>query len=150
VAAEVFEANRLEAEETNVELLGAAELPDAPVDAAHARLVLHNLVLNGLRFHDRRKNERWVRVGARREESAPGWWRVEVADNGVGISRGLQVHLASASIGRPDDSHLAGLGVAVSREAIERLGGRLEISSREGVGTTAWFTLAEKQEPDGG
>jgi signal transduction histidine kinase len=149
IAAEVFEANRLEADALGVDLL-ADPLPATPVDAAVARLALHNLVLNGLRFHDRRKNERWVRVSARREEGAPVWLRVEVADNGVGISPGLQLHLAKVSIARPDESNLAGLGLAICREAVERLGGRLGLTSREGVGTAAWFTLAEKQEPTGG
>jgi signal transduction histidine kinase len=150
LAAEVFDSHRLEADALGVALVGVADLTETPVDAARCRLVLSNLVLNGIRFADRAKPERWVRLAAGPEPGAPSWWRVEVADNGVGISEPLQSHLLRGSLRRPDDSYLAGLGLPITREAVEQMGGRFGLASRSGLGTTVSFTVSERSAADRG
>ena len=67
-----------------VELRIASPLPEVAVDAAKLRLALLNLVFNAIKHADHSKPSRWVeiRVGA---GGARGEWRVDVADNGVGL-----------------------------------------------------------------
>jgi len=68
----------------------------------------------------------------------------EVTDTGVGMTpdeleRAL---LPFVQVGRPLVSQEgSGLGLPLSRQLIERLGGRFEIASTVGVGTTVTITV---------
>jgi two-component system, sensor histidine kinase and response regulator len=115
----------------------------ARLRADHERLrqVLLNLGVNALRFTPRGR----VALSMRR---APGdgpelTLRVEVADTGIGIAREAQPRLFQP-FSQLDDpagrrSGGAGLGLAISRSIIERMGGRIGVDSEPGAGSTFWF-----------
>jgi hypothetical protein len=71
--------------------------------------------------------------------------RVDVADNGIGISPSDQEMIfekfrqaGDTLTQKPKGS---GLGLAISREIINHFGGRLWVTSAEGAGSTFSFTL---------
>lgn len=57
-------------------------LPVVMMDPRALDLVLTNLMLNAIRYHDPEKTNRYVRVAARQTDEA-GLWTVTVADNGL-------------------------------------------------------------------
>jgi len=124
------------ARHNNVELQILEPLPEITVEGARIRLILSNLLVNGVRYADRSKHERWVRLGADRHNAA---LRIEVVDNGVGISREDQERIfqfreRGDSSGPGDGGK--GLGLAIVREAIQQLGGETRLESEPGTGST--------------
>ena len=106
-------------------------------DEAALVRVLHNLVGNALKFTD----EGSVVVAARR--AAGGGVAFEVRDTGIGIDPAFlprifgQFEQESTGHGRRYEG--AGLGLALSRQMVERMGGTIAVESEKGVGTT--FTV---------
>jgi signal transduction histidine kinase len=126
-----------------VELRIAGPLPDVAVDAGKLRLALLSLVSNAIKHADRAKPVRWVeiRIGP---GSARGEWRVDVADNGVGlpaIERPIEQSVggeagASPSVERQE------IGIVLATEAVRQLAGRLWIDANEaGQGTRVSFSM---------
>ena len=79
---------------------------------------------------------------------AESGWQLVVSDTGVGIPAGEQAKLfspffrasnvgAAGRTGTPG----AGLGLMISRAIVELHGGRIEVASTEGVGTTVTVSL---------
>ena len=104
--------------------------------------VLINLLGNAFKFTERGT----VSVNVRLETEAEARRiRFEVADTGVGISPSQQERLfqpftqADSSTTRKYGG--TGLGLAICKQLIELMGGRINVSSAEGVGTVFWFTL---------
>ena len=137
-AAEVFSA---QAEAKNVDLLShcTADLPLTTVgDAARMRQILHNLVGNAVKFTESGE----VRVFAAPERGPDGspWARVSVRDTGIGMT-GAQVAGLFEAFSQADLSTTrrfggSGLGLAIARELAELLGGRIEVQSLPGQGST--------------
>jgi PAS domain S-box-containing protein len=105
-------------------------------DATRVRQLLGNLVSNALKFTEAGS----VEVGVGRRAGALAF---TVTDTGVGISPAQQAMLfrkfeqADASTTRRFGG--TGLGLAICRELAERMGGRIEVTSAEGQGSS--FTV---------
>lgn len=69
----------------------------------------------------------------------------KVTDTGIGMSEEFQRHIfepfAREHENPETDYSGTGLGMAITREFVEMLGGTIEIESRQGVGTTVRYTL---------
>jgi len=98
-------------------------------------LALRNLIINAVSHSPER-----VRVTV---TVLPGdkWHRVKVSDNGPGIPRRLHEKVFECFYSGGQDSHHpgAGVGLHLVRRNIETMGGRTELESKEGAGST--FTL---------
>lgn len=97
-----------------------------PFDPAQLARALDNLILNALRHAPAGGH---VAVRARRARSSEGdWLRLEVIDNGAGVSAAEREHVFEPYVtGRPDGS---GLGLAVVREIASAHGGRAWLADR--------------------
>jgi signal transduction histidine kinase len=125
-----------------------AAVPPVAADADWVVQVLLNLLANAAKFCDPERG--WVRVEVRVADSVA---RVDVQDNGPGIGPGPQAVIferfrqgGDAAAGRPAGT---GLGLPISREIVERMGGRLWVESVPGQGATFSFTLPLSGTPDG-
>lgn len=115
-------------------------LPVVYADRDRIFQVALNLLSNAANFCD--KTESRVHVSVIAEESA---LRIEIADNGIGISATDQNiifekfrQVSDATAGKPKGS---GLGLAISREIVQHYKGRLWVVSTPGLGSTFSFTL---------
>ncbi len=138
IASEVVETFRAlaEAKGTVIESAGAGEGGALRVmaDATRLRQVLMNLTSNAVKFTTRGRVT--IRCYAAEEGERVA---LEVEDTGIGIPADKLDSVFTAfdqvdtSTTRRHDG--AGLGLTISRELVEMMGGRLEVSSREGEGS---------------
>jgi signal transduction histidine kinase len=116
--------------------------PLGRVRGHHATLVqaLANLLSNAVKFVEN-GNQPVVRISARRPE--PGSVRLEIVDNGIGIAREHQERVFQLFERLHDTARYAGTGVglAIVKRAVERMGGRVGVVSEVGRGSTFWIDL---------
>jgi signal transduction histidine kinase len=131
--APAFEATRARLE--------GRDLPVVEVDRFKIGQVLFNLVDNALKYAGEGRSPRIV-VSA---SSLPGFWRIEVVDDGPGIAPELQPALFKLFARLPEGQRIApsgtGVGLAVVRRLVEEHGGTVGVDSAPGKGSTFWFTL---------
>ena len=108
-------------------------------DADRVRQVITNLVGNAIKF----STQGTVTVEATLDE--PGFARVSVTDTGIGIAPDKQPLLFQKFVQAESSTTRrfggAGLGLAISRQLVELMGGRIGFTSEPGKGSTFWFTL---------
>ena len=111
----------------------------AVADARRLRQVLINLVTNAVRYN-RPDGSVTLSVAA----GHPGWLALTVADTGQGIPPELRERLFVPfdRLGRQIGSDGGiGLGLSLARGLTEAMGGRIEVASSVGVGTTVTVSL---------
>jgi signal transduction histidine kinase len=119
--------------------LRTTQLPELEGDPARLAQVLDNLVSNALKF-TQPGGRVDVRLGA-----VDGTAVVEVEDTGLGLSDGDREQLFQRFFRSSEAARNAipgtGLGLAIAKAIVERHGGRIELDSAPGVGTTVRVEL---------
>lgn len=121
-------------------------LPPLVIDPLRIERILYNLLDNAAKYS---RPGTYIRVSARAE---PEHLVISVSDHGRGLSPTEQARLFSPfqrlENGRPDRTRGAGLGLLVCRRLVEAHGGEIWVESKEGKGSTFFFTLPYEQTPD--
>jgi signal transduction histidine kinase len=81
-----------------------------------------------------------VRLWAERNN---GWARILIEDNGIGMSKEFQERAFGIFQKGTTIREATGIGLALVRVAVERMGGRVGVSSEEGKGSRFWIELSE-------
>ncbi|MBR4591671.1 MAG: sensor histidine kinase [Elusimicrobiaceae bacterium] len=108
-----------------------------PADKKLLQRVITNLVSNAIKFTDKG----FVRVGATQDETG---YLITVADSGIGITVQEMKSLFQKYRQLHTDKPGYGLGLFISRQIIEAHGGKLEVSSHPGQGSTFTITLPKE------
>jgi signal transduction histidine kinase len=115
-------------------------LPPARSDPTAVEQVLANLIGNALHYLDPERPG-LVEVGSL-SDGPNGAHSYYVRDNGIGIPAAYHPKLFQALQRlHPDKAPGEGIGLAIVRRVLERLGGTIKLESAPGVGTTFTFTL---------
>jgi signal transduction histidine kinase len=112
-------------------------LPSLVVDSVQFSQVLQNLISNAIKYRSVEAPQ--ILVQARRDR---GNWIFSVSDNGCGFDQEFAERifgLFQRLHGR--DVEGTGMGLSISRKIVERHGGRIWAESREGEGSTFFFSL---------
>jgi len=108
-------------------------------DLNMVNLVLRNLILNAIKF-----TEPGGQIIVSAQDSG-GMYTIDIADNGVGISGDVQQILFEKTTGYSTrgtaNEKGTGLGLILSKEFVEKNGGKIWLESELGKGSTFHFTL---------
>lgn len=118
----------------NVELEDG--LPNIRVDPDSLKQVLLNLINNA---RDASADDQPVYLKIFRESSHSNTIKIEVTDSGKGISSDIISNVFDPFYSTKASG--SGLGLTISRQLIERMGGKIDIQSQEGRGTTVTILL---------
>lgn len=112
-------------------------LPALVVDQVQFSQVLQNLISNAIKYRSEQAPR--IRIEAKRDSSN---WVFSVSDNG----RGFNPQFAERIFGLFQRLHTrdvegTGMGLSIARRVVERHGGRMWAESKEGAGSTFYFSL---------
>ena len=122
-------------------------------DPLRVRQVLTNLVGNGIKFTQHGEVSVEISPATADRKPCSGdllpdprcFVHVRVRDTGIGMSEEQAGRLFTA-FNQADESTTrkyggTGLGLAISKQLVEMMGGTIGLETREGVGSTLWFTF---------
>ena len=113
-------------------------------DSKRLKQILVNLVSNAIKYSD--EGEVIIEVFMAFPQPGKGILRVHVRDEGPGLSLPDQEQVFDAfnRLQKDGDVNGTGLGLAVCRGLVGNMGGDIGVFSKEGNGSTFWFTVPMK------
>lgn len=129
---EVIEALRFNVHADKIEFLRTVD-PELTIKSDRIRLsiILSNLIGNAIKYHDFSKKTPLIEVGYK--NSPP---EIFVRDNGTGMSTDQREKIFNMFYRGSDRSTGSGLGLFITREAVTRLRGTIEVETVSGEGST--------------
>jgi len=125
----------LQPEKADIRIAG--DLPTVRGNHAGLTQCFSNLLGNAVKFvHSGTRPD--VRVWAERRE---GWVRIWIEDNGIGIPKIAQNHIFEMFHRATNDYEGTGIGLAIVRKVVQRIGGSVGLESDEGKGSRFWVEL---------
>jgi signal transduction histidine kinase len=108
-------------------------------DEAGLSMVCRNLLQNAIKFSRQSRPPRITITTARKDNAI----RITIADNGVGFDMAYHDRIFEMfqRLHRADEIPGTGIGLAIVRKAVERMGGRVWADSAPGAGATFYVEL---------
>ncbi len=107
-------------------------------DALRLQIIFGNLISNAIKYHDYAKPEPFIRID---QQIAPDRVRIVIEDNGSGIKEESLKNIFNMFYRASHQAQGNGLGLFIVKEALEKVGGSIEVNSTYGAGTTFTVTL---------
>ena len=140
VVNEVKENLQISIEENNIKIT-YEELPIIEADESQIKQVFQNLLSNAIKFKSDNTPE--IKIRAVDEKD---YWKLSVSDNGIGIDMQYKEKIFEVfqRLHSKEEYKGTGIGLAICKKVIERHKGKIWIESKQGVGTTFYFTIPKK------
>jgi PAS domain S-box-containing protein len=119
-------------------------LPAVTTDETQLTQVFQNLVGNAIKY--RRAEEPQVHVSAAKNDRNE--WTFSVRDNGLGIDPQYfeRIFVLFQRLHGRDEFEGTGIGLAVCKRIVERMGGKIWVESQPEKGSTFYFALPDTEE----
>lgn len=107
--------------------------------------IFQNLINNAVKY--RKENEfPIIKIAA---EPEGDFWKISVQDNGIGIGSEYfnKIFVIFQRLHTRDAYGGTGMGLAIVKKNIDSLGGKVWLTSKEGEGSTFYFTLPKTSKP---
>jgi len=142
LAQEVWESLRYSPEAEHIDF--QIDIPkEATVesDKNRLRVIMANLVSNAIRYHDHRKEIKYIRLQHKMNGQVS---YLKVEDNGQGISSEYHTKIFDMFYRANESSKGSGLGLYIVKEALVKLSGSIQLESSPGIGSTFTIKLPKK------
>jgi PAS domain S-box-containing protein len=108
------------------------------------RQVFQNLISNGLKYQPKGQSPH-ITITSKDSDSH---WLFSVKDNGIGIDPQYfsKIFIIFQRLHNREDYSGTGMGLAITRKIVESLGGQIWVESKEGEGSTFYFSIAKQQQ----
>lgn len=118
--------------DTRAKIKTEIKVPEIKYPKKDLRSIVYNLVSNALKFH---VPERTPEILIRTEE-VNGYYKLEVSDNGTGIEEEMKGKIFTRNTRLRKDVEGTGLGLFIVKRMVDETGGRIEVDSSVGEGST--------------
>lgn len=105
-------------------------------DATRLKTILNNLISNAVKYSDPHKTDNWIKIRTFRLRTV---CVIEVEDNGVGIENKDKDKIFDKFFTAKRDNNSSGIGLYLTKDAVEQINGYIKVSSHRMVGTK--FTI---------
>lgn len=105
-------------------------------DKSRIKMIVSNLLANALRYHDPNKPDPYVNIVVKNND---GGVSISIQDNGIGISKDQHEKIFDMFYRASVASEGTGIGLYIVKETVEKLKGRIELTSEPGKGSD--FTI---------
>ena len=116
-------------------------LPLIYADKNQVFQLFQNLILNAIKY--RSKEKPLIKITASYEDSK---WLFAVSDNGIGIDKKFfdKIFVIFQRLHSREKFEGTGIGLAVCKRIVERMGGKIWVDSEINKGSTFYFTIPER------
>ncbi len=122
-------------------------LPKIYTDPEVIEQVIVNLLINAAQAAD--KEASWIRLGVIVEDTWQNHVIIEISDNGCGMDRSTRDKIFDPFYSTKEPGEGTGLGLYICQSRLEAIGGRIEVQSDVGIGSTFRVILInEKDMPE--
>lgn len=150
-AAGLVEA-QLKARGIHLEIIRQDDLPHLVLNPFSLEEVILNIINNAgdaileLQKDAEGPSSPFITVKTRAEEDETGKCvKIEISDQGKGMSGEVKKQVFEPFFTTKDMEHGTGLGLPICKNIVEDMGGTINISSEQGVGTTVTINLPQKR-----
>ncbi|WP_452227822.1 MULTISPECIES: YfiR/HmsC family protein [unclassified Lacinutrix] len=108
------------------------------------RLLFQNLISNSVKFIDANTTPNiMISCIKTEDEESQEYWQFAVTDNGIGIPENYQDRIFAIfqRLHNREKYEGTGIGLAHCKKIVESHGGKIWLQSKEGIGTTFYFTI---------
>jgi signal transduction histidine kinase len=110
-------------------------VPEVRLDAAGIRRMLHNLLWNALEACHNDQGKKELTVIAKSDHFDENHFMFEITDNGIGMDKSTRRNILEEFFSTKGSAG-TGLGLAVVDKVVNKHGGRIEVESEPGKGST--------------
>lgn len=110
-------------------------------DAYRLLVIFNNLLSNSIKYRDPQKEENFIHFYITIEKTM---LTIRIQDNGIGIPSNFLPKVFNMFYRATERSEGAGLGLYIVRETVQKLGGKVDVQSEYGVGTTFEIEIPNK------
>ncbi|MBU0663665.1 MAG: GAF domain-containing protein [Proteobacteria bacterium] len=137
VVSKVLQDMELSIKENKAEIV-CGPLPVIQVDKAQLGQLFQNLIANAIRYHGAEPPRITINATCQQNE-----WLFSVSDNGIGIAPEFyqRIFAIFQRLHTRAEYPGTGIGLAICQKIVERHGGKIWVESKEGSGSTFFFTL---------
>jgi signal transduction histidine kinase len=102
-------------------------------DSLRLRIVLNNLISNALKYHNENAQEQLIAIAVSTDEKKA---ILKVRDNGIGIANSKLNKVFDMFYRASETAKGSGLGLYITKEIVEKMGGKITVDSILESGTT--------------
>ena len=102
-------------------------------DERRIRSIIHNIVSNSIKYADMAKTDRFLHITA---NTSATHCMLTFTDNGIGIAEENQERIFEMFYRGTSLRNGSGLGLYIVKEMLTKLGGHLQLTAQEGIGTS--------------
>jgi signal transduction histidine kinase len=142
IAADVWESLRYAPETNGISF--DIDIPEGLLvntDKKRIQIILSNLVSNAVRYHDNRKEDKYIKVSYKATAQS---FSITVEDNGQGIAPEYQMKIFEMFFRGNESSKGTGLGLYIVQETLQKLSGSVKLQSAPNAGSS--FTIVIPQQ----
>lgn len=129
-------------QETNATIL-LGKLPVVDGNKHELNALFQNLISNAIKFQNEHKPPK-IQIEARAKDD---YWQFQVRDNGIGIHQQAQGKIFQIFQKGHANKNIQGTGIGLAncKKIVELHGGKIWVESKEGFGSTFFFTLKQPE-----
>lgn len=139
LANEIWESLRYSVDAQGIEFINIISEELVVInDGSRLRVVLSNLIANAIRYHDHRKENKFIRVYHHLTAAS---FSLHIEDNGQGITPEFQTKIFEMFFRGNESSQGSGLGLYIVKETLAKLSASIKLTSVPRKGSTFSITV---------